>query len=232
MAKKFKKTVQRVETAKINEVFSTEKPSSLEDLKIKLAGVDKGDPLADLKNKLFLDDSDPLAELKKSLKNNIIMDENFTEKKEEIVEEILDSIDTTSEESIIDEIIEIEQIEEDVLSSEESIINDVVESNEEGFLTDFIDNNILIRTINKGNGDKLIIHIALNNSDFEDYKLLTSKPFDIYHKGNKILDFYIFKKDNNNSYNFKKDVYVLKNNLVIDTKTYLLSNIKIINIEN
>jgi hypothetical protein len=225
MAKKFKKTVQRVETAKINEVFSTNKSSSLEDLKIKLAGVDKSDPLFDLKNKLILDDSDPLAELKKSLKNNL--EDGFSEKKDEIVSEILEDIHGISEESIIEKIVVIEQIEDIYNEQNLDISNDVSLDSEKNyflpFFTDIIDNNILIRTINKENGDKIVVHIALNNSDFDTYKEVTSKPFDIYNKGNKIIDFYTCNE-------LKKDIYILKNNLVIDTKTYLLSNIKILNI--
>ena len=43
MAKKIKKTIHRIVTAKLSELFKSDKKSSLDDLKNKLSGVDKKD---------------------------------------------------------------------------------------------------------------------------------------------------------------------------------------------
>jgi hypothetical protein len=246
MAKKFQKTIQRVETAKVSEKYKTDNSTTLDDLKIKLAGTDNTDELSHLKNNLLNIDDDPFADLKRALLNNI------EEEKEEGITELFEELNNEeiTEEEIIEEIIELEVAEAEAEEIVETVIEDeivveevnsVIDSpaeitesiDDEKYMYQYADsfnNNILIREIQKRKSERMIIHIAFNNLNFENYKLLTSEPFEIYHNGIKILDFYQFQKSTSNSYNFKKDIYILRNNLVIDSKTYLLEEIKIVNI--
>ncbi len=251
MAKKFQKTIQRVETAKISEKFKTDNSNTLDALKIKLAGTESVDELLQLKNNLLNIDNDPFADLKRALLNNI-----EEEKKEDIIDlfEELNNGEITEEE-IIEEIIELETSEAEIVEQvvepiieeiiEETIVEEVreetlIETTTENIESlqyekykfeykEYYKNNILIREIQKRKYEQIIVHIATNNLNFEYYKLLTSKPFEIYHNEIKILDFYQFQK-NSSTYNFKEDIYLLRNNLVIDSKTYLLEEIKIVNI--
>lgn len=234
MAKKFQKTIQRVDTAKISEVYKSDKSATLDDLKIKLAGTSKTDELSELKNKLVnkIDDNDPFAELKRALLNS----NQSNEIKEDAIEEILEEYNEgIAEEVIIDEIIAVEVAEEEA----EEAVHETIQQQEVEYIDpvkyyyeykDSYNNNILVREVEKRKDEKLVVHIALNNLEYDSYNRKTLTPFEIYHKGVKILDFYQFKKDSTVSYNFKKDIYILRNNLVIDSKTYLLEEIEIVNI--
>jgi hypothetical protein len=193
MGKKFTKTIQRVETAKLNEIFSKDKSTTLEDLKMKLAIIEKEDPLADLKSKIVTSDNkDPLEELKKSLNmnisesNHVIVDEYF--------EELLD--DEDDEKKTIEDIINIEKAEEcnDIKLAEEEYDTETMKEDSKYKFFDNIANNFLIRTILMDKNDKLVIHIAMNNLEYDNYKKITENPFNVYHKDNMILNFYDFKK--------------------------------------
>lgn len=234
--KKITKTIHRIETAKMSEVFKTESKSTLDDLKIKLGGIESIDQLSNIKSNLLIANDDPFYELKKML----LQDNNdIIEEKDIIIEDVFMEYDTTPETDIIEEIIQIETIE---ANNEKEIIQNIIPQ-ESGLLTvedeifeyyynyvDTYNNNLLIRSVDKRKDEKIIINIALNNLEYDKYNLYTSQPFDIFFKDEKILDFYFFKKNGNKSYNFKQDIYILKNNLIIDSKTYLLEDIRIVNI--
>ncbi len=228
MAKKFQKTIQRIDTAKISELYTSDKSTSLDDLKLKLAGSEKTDELSEIKNKLItkINDNDPLADLKRALFNLNQKEEITEEVIEEIVEEVIEEViedvledynNGVSEDIIIEEIINIETVEEII----EEIKNEVVEKITEEIIENTIDeevieeikkeveevieevineeienitpvkyyyvykdsynNNILVREVEKRKGEKLTIHIALNNLEYESFNKKTSNPFNIFH---------------------------------------------------
>ncbi len=236
MAKKIIKTIQRIETAKVSELYKKESSSSIDDLKIKLAGVENIDHLSDLKNKLStIEEEDPLAELKKSLLNI----SNFEEEKEVLIEEISEEIEEIEIEEE-EEIQHVEFVEEEEpvenIETVEEILN--VENTKHTSHSTVIysyeyketySNNILTRTIRKTDFESIVVHISMTNLEYENYGRKTSTPFEIYHKGIKVLNFYEYKNSIDDTA-FKKDIYILRNNLVIDSTSYPLEEIEIVNI--
>ncbi len=217
--KRKEKTVQHIETAKLGEVITKEKTGAFEDLKSKLSGIKMADGLSDLKNKIFgfgkeKKIEEPIIE-PVSLAEEII--DILEESKDCIIEDILE--EGLPETEIVKEILEIEKIEEKL----EQINPEVNTSIFSGYgfeYTDIYRNKMLLRTIQKKLGVYTKVHLMMNNLNFDNWFNLTKSPFEIFHKDRKILDFY----------EEGKDVYILRDTMVVDAESFPLIEIRISNI--
>lgn len=118
----------------------------------------------------------------------------------------------------------------DYLISLKNKIDSTSISNDSFHESDLFEYNMLKRTLNR-NDDDLIIYINKYNKNYDKIYEVTKKPFDIFHKNEKIMDFNVLNNIMSLSWNFSKDIFILLNYIIIDGKSYHLEDITLSNCE-
>lgn len=226
MAKKIIKKIENIFTAKVSEMFKTEKEEiSLEQMKINLLGIKK-DELSDFKSKMIIEDDDELNKMKKALLNPVVeeppvVEENSTNNIEEIKETQsinYDIINTGNIDGLCDAkppfLETLENDYNDILKKElekkkekkpkkiifEQKISIKEKVNYKIIDTDYEDK--IIRTIEISNDNFITLDISKINNNYQYYLNISLTNFYVYHFDKIIFSSIDFiDNDNDNSNN-------------------------------